>query len=313
MIFIAVLLVVFVVVLALGIAFVNHLYKTPQIRHRSDPGDLDLAFEELSIPTANDKNLYGWWVPAPSSHDGGAPTVILVHGWRRNVERVLSLIEFLHPAGFNLLAFDARSHGSSDADGISNMLKFSSDIRAAVGVALLRPEVSGGSVAVLGLSVGGAAAIHAASYDDRIGAVVTVGAFAHPGEVMRRELAGRGLPHIVISGILHYFEFQVGARLDDVAPRSRISKITAPVLLIHGDADEIITIEQGRSLYEAAGDSVEMWILPGYGHSDCSSHPEFAERVIHSLGTISITGTRRSRVDEPPCSRPEPSAAIRNP
>ena len=46
--------------------------------------------------------------------------------------RMMRYIEELHPRGFQLLAFDLRGHGSSDADNYPNMLKFSQDIRAAI-------------------------------------------------------------------------------------------------------------------------------------------------------------------------------------
>ena len=45
---------------------------------------------------------------------------------------MMRYIEELHPRGYQLLAFDLRGHGSSDADDYPNMLMFSQDIRAAI-------------------------------------------------------------------------------------------------------------------------------------------------------------------------------------
>jgi len=271
-------------VLWAGMAIVSHHYRTPRVSHRRDPGADGIGFEEVRFPTVGGKRLYGWWIPAATGQ--GAPTLALVHGWGRNVERMLRFIRELHPAGFNLIVFDARSHGSSDADGTANMLKFSADLRAALDEAVRRGADAGG-LGVLGLSVGGAAAIHAAAHDPRIGAVVTIGAFAHPGDLMRRELRSRGVPSVLAPLILRYVEHKIGARLNDIAPERQIPRITAPVLLVHGEDDVVVPVDHCRRLATAGGGNVETLILPGRGHSDCNRDHEFWPRVLSVFHRIS--------------------------
>ena len=262
--------------LVVGMAAVSRHYRTPRVPHQRDPGAEDIGFEEVRFPTAGGKQLYGWWIPAEGRES--APTLVLVHGWGRNVGRMLPLVRELHPAGFNIIAFDARSHGSSDTDGTANMLKFSADIGAALDEAVRR-GADAGKLGVLGLSVGGAAAIHAAAHDERIRAVVTVGAFAHPADLMRAELRARGLPSILLPAVLRCVEHSIGARLDDIAPERQVRKIAAPVLLVHGKDDVVVPVGHGRRLAAAAGANVELLVLPGRGHSDCNRDPLFWPRV----------------------------------
>jgi len=268
--------VVVVVLLAVGMAAVSRNYRTPRVPHRRDPGASDIAFSEIRFSTVGGKELYGWWIPAEGCDN--APTVVLVHGWGRNLERTLPFVRKLHPTGFNLIAFDSRSHGSSDADGTSSMLKFSADLRAALDEAIRR-GADPGKLGVLGLSVGGAAAIDAAAHDERIRAVITVGAFAHPGDLMRAELRDKGLPSILVPVILRYVEHSIGARLDEIAPERQIPTITAPVLLVHGENDVVVPVDHGRRLVTAGGANVELLILPERGHSDCNRDPLFWQRV----------------------------------
>jgi len=266
--------VVAAVVLVGGMVMVSLYYRTPPVRHRQDPGSLEIPFEEIRFPTEGGKSLYGWWIPS----EGSDRTLVLVHGWGRNVERVLPFVQELHPAGYNLIAFDARSHGSSDTDGTSNMLKFSADISAALDEAVRRgadPKALG----VLGLSVGGAAAIHEAAHDRRIQAVITVGAFAHPGDLMRAELMAKGIPAILASVICRYVEHSIGARLDDIAPEQQIRGIEAPVLLVHGEEDVVVPIEHGRRLADAGTVNIELLVLAGRGHSNCNFDQLFWPRV----------------------------------
>jgi len=267
-------LLVLIVVLVGGMAAVSYYYRTPRVAHRRDPTALNIAFEEVCFPTDGGKTLYGWWIPSA----GADRTLVLVHGWGRNVERVLPFVRELHPAGYNLIAFDARSHGSSDNDGTANMLKFSVDIQAALDEAQRRgadPEALG----VVGLSVGGAAALHAAAHDRRIRAVITVGAFAHPGDLMRAELREKGIPAILASAVCRYVEYSIGARLDIIAPEQQIRGIEAPVLLVHGEDDVVVPVDHGRRLAAAGSANVELLVLPGRGHSDCNDDELFWPRV----------------------------------
>lgn len=239
---------------------------------------MGLPFEELRFPTAGGASLYGWWMPG----EPGAPAVLLVHGWGRNAGRTLGLARRLHAAGYSLLAFDLRCHGRSEGRAPATMVKFSEDIRAAVDEAIRR-GAQPGRIGVLGLSVGGAAAIHAAARDPRVGAVVTVGAFAHPGDAMAHEMRSRGLPGVLIRPTLRWVEHRVGFRLDEAAPERQLSSVRCPVLVVHGTADNTVPLAHGRRLARAGGERVRFLELNGRGHSDCDRDPCFWPEVLALL------------------------------
>ena len=192
---------------------------------------------------------------------------------------MLPYLPMLRPLGYHLLAFDARHHGTSDRDGYATMLKFSEDVRAAIDHAVARFEVDRERIAVLGLSIGGSAAIHAAAHDPRIGAVVTAGAFAHPRDAMLP--AGRAwrllAPALPLA--FRYMEWRIGARLAEIAPEAVIARSRAPLLLVHGDADTVVPVSHAHRLAAAAGGRAELWVMPGRGHSDVHLEPGFPERL----------------------------------
>ncbi len=263
---------------------VSRAYRTPQTPSTRTPEDLGIGFEAIHFPTAAGLSLHGWWIPA--EEPAKSPTLILIHGWSRNAERMLPFIGPLHGAGFNLMAFDARCHGSSSCDGNGNMLKFSEDIRAAVSEALRR-GADPARLGVLGHSVGGAGTIHAAANDERIRAVVTVGAFAHPRDMTALDLARRNVPAPLARLIVTYVQHSVGVSLDIIAPENAIARITVPILLIHGEDDEIVPVEHAHRLAEAAGPNARLLVLSGRGHSDCDEDPAFWPAVLEHLnGTL---------------------------
>ena len=305
MVWILVIVAAVVSLLAFG---VSRLYRNPRFPHQRTPADEGIAFEEVRFPTANGRSLYGWWIPAEAGRmdsnvagadaamasDAGSaqapsstPTLILVHGWGRNLQRVMDYIVHLHGQGFHLLAFDSRNHGSSDRDRFSSMLKFGEDILAAVDFAAGRPHADPERMGVIGLSIGGAAAVWAAAHDPRIRAAVTVGAFAHPVEVMRPEFTHRHVPAPVTSVLFRYFQWRIGQTFDAIAPVNNIAHAEAKFLLVHGDQDVVVPPSQAHELAAAARPGhAEVWMLPGRGHSDCHQHEGFWERLRSFLAPL---------------------------
>ena len=281
MILLILLIVLFVVIV--GTLFLaSHSYKFKKEENINTPGKYGFDFEEIIIPNKNNKNLYGWWIPANHHNSENKPTIILVHGWSRNVDRAMAFIKKLHPAGYNLLAFDSRCHGKSDDDKFSSMVKFMEDIRATIDYSEKLTCVDTNRIGVLGLSIGGAASIYTASLDDRIKSVVTIGAFSHPKKVIGLEYNKHKIPNFpFVWFIFKYMEFRIGAKFNDIAPSNNIDKTDARVFLIHGIDDATVPIVQADELYNAGNpDNVELWKIEGKGHSDCNHHPDFWKKVL---------------------------------
>lgn len=255
---------------------IERMYRYEIKTHHITPEKFEIPFKEIRIPSVKDSQLYSWWIP--SSPD--APTLILLHGWGRNLARVMPYIEKFHPLGYNLLAFDARNHGSSSAIKHPTVGTFSEDILAVVDFLANTGLTSSDSIGILGLSIGGGAAINAAGWDDRIKSVVTIGALSHPVAVMNYEFHKRHIPNIIAKAILGYMRLRFRLDFDKIAPLKNITQADAAILLIHGDEDETVPLTQGQAL-EEAGDPTRthLWVMPGKGHSNCHDHPDFWEKV----------------------------------
>ncbi|MEA3286095.1 MAG: alpha/beta hydrolase [Candidatus Marinimicrobia bacterium] len=254
------------------------MYDLKLTPHTETPEKLDIPFEEVRFPTENQCSLYGWWIPVAKQPES-APTLILVHGWSRNLGRMLRYIQHLHPLNYNLLAFDARHHGSSDRDNHSSMHKFGQDIHAAVQYACSR-GIDPAKVGAIGLSIGGAGLPYAATLGSCLKAVVTVGAPAHPVDVMKREFKRYHIPGLLGWVILKQIETKIGVSYELFAPVNNIAKATAAFFVIHGDQDDVVLPSQGEKLKNAARDNqCDYWSIPERGHSNCHHEPGFWDKV----------------------------------
>ena len=255
-------------------------FRIEPVPHQSTPALLQLEFQEIRIPTQNNKQLYGWWIPGRNS-EIPQPTIVIMHGWRRNLDRSLPVMAALQETGWNMVAVDSRNHGSSDPDGVSTMIKFGEDIQAAVDFALQQAQTDSNHIGVVGISIGGAGSLYAASQDSRISAVATIGTFAHPAEIMRYDFKRKRIPfYPFVWTIFRYFEFSQGKSLEDIAPINNLPSIQARLLLIHGDQDLRVPPDHSIRLAKKAGTAkANLWLIPGYGHSNCHEHPQFSERL----------------------------------
>lgn len=252
-------------------------FRNPSQKHEKSPKDENINFEEISISTKNNKNLYGWWMEAEQK----APTIILMHGWGRNAGKLMPYIKNLYGNGFNILAFDSRNHGSSDKDDYSSMIKFAEDITASISFAEKMPTAEKNNSILIGLSIGGAASIYAAASDSRIKKIVTIGAPANPADVMAKHIRKRHVPMPIIWLAFEFMQYRVGKRFSEISADRNISKTKARVLLIHGTDDKVVPFSQaGKILAGANTEQAEIWAIKGKGHSNCHYEKGFWEKVI---------------------------------
>ena len=62
------------------------------------------------------------------------------------------------------------------------------------------------------------------------------------------------------------------------APRNRIAKVTSPVMLVHGDADNVIPISDSIELHRRLPGS-ELVVVPGGTHADLDPFRPFFDAV----------------------------------
>ncbi len=251
-----------------------YAYESPPAS--KTPAQYGIPCEEVRIPAVDGGRLYGWWIPGRE----GAPTLVLIHGWSRNTQRMLPYIRALHPLGYNLLAFDARNHGNSSPYARPTVYSFAEDAAAAVRFVAQEKPAAAAKIGLIGLSIGGGGAIDAAALDERIACVVTVGAVGHPVWTMLPEFQKRGIPEGAARLLFKAMELRYGLNFERIAPVHNIARTRARILLIHGERDETIALSQAEALRDAGDPQrVRLWVVPGKGHSDCHTHPEFWERV----------------------------------
>ncbi len=192
-----------------------------------------------------------------------------------------ALAEYLCSNGLAVLIFNFRGTGLSG--GNLDMLGWTEDLAAMLDYLYALDEVDKSWLSLLGFSGGAAVSIYVAARDNR---VTSVAAGACPAEF---KLWIRGEPRSLVEhfrgiGAIRDKDFPASpqAWLDgfkQVRPIDYIARISPrPLLIIHGDQDETVSVDDAYRLYAKAGEPKRLAIVEGAGHR--LRHDEKAMAII---------------------------------
>ena len=245
-------------------------YGRPTVR-RGLEAPVGLVATDVSLSGLDGGTLRGWFC-RPEGAAGapgapGAPGAVVLHGWGGAAADMVPVSEPLIDAGIHTLLLDARCHGRSDDAEFTSMPSFAEDLAAGVRWLRDQPGVDPDRVLVVGHSVGAGACLLAARDDPRIAAVISLSSMADPREMMTRMLSVGRVPRPLIPVSLRIVEHVIGTRFADFAPLVTLGALQIPVLLVHGDQDPVVPVEDVHRLARVAR-NVEVLVIPGAGHTE---------------------------------------------
>jgi pimeloyl-ACP methyl ester carboxylesterase len=197
----------------------------------------------------------------------------------------------LHRAGFNVMLFDARNHGRSDGDTFSSMPRFAEDLGMTIAWLTRHEPARAERIAVIGHSVGAGAALLEASRNPSIAAVVSIAAFAHPTALTEASLRWLRLPRPLTRMVIRYVEWVIGHPFDSIAPMHTIARIRCPVLLVHGQDDQVVPVTDAQLILEhAPPGQARLLEIAGAGHGSTEQIEEEMDAVVAFLHEHALEG-----------------------
>lgn len=205
-----------------------------------------LPLEDVWIRVGQDGRVFAWFVDAGPKQ----PVLLWCHGNAGNISNRLHNLQDLYRRGLSVLLFDYRGYGKSL--GTPTESGIYQDAMAAYDFLVRQRGVSPERLVLFGRSLGAAVA----------GEVAT-----------RRAAAGlileSAFPSMQSMADQHYWGLPARWFVDaEFNLTQKLSSLTVPLFMIHGDRDTIVPMRLGRQVYEAAPPPKAWYTVPGAGHND---------------------------------------------
>jgi fermentation-respiration switch protein FrsA (DUF1100 family) len=204
--------------------------------------------EEITLDTADGERVIVWHIPPR----GEQPVVLYLHGNGASLRWRVDRFRALTADGTGLVALSYRGYGGSSGSPTEEGMIRDADAAYAFAVARYAPA----RIVLWGESLGSGVAVALAA-EKPVGHVVLQSPFTSAADVA----AGR-----------YWF---VPVRLlmkDQFRSDLRIGKVTAPVLVLHGDRDTVVPFALGERLYAMIIAPKKFVRFPGDGHNDLGAH-----------------------------------------
>lgn len=244
-----------------------------------DPAELDSAREFAAWSfVSRGVELPVWEITGDMATDPGAPTLIITHGWGDS--RLGSLVRV--PAAVKIarrvIVWDLPGHG--EASGVSrlggtedaDLLELLARLKEGDGESR---ETDIGPVVLYGVSMGAGICLSVAARHPELGiaAVIAEAPYRFAPTPPRNLLRVMRMPYRwnlppvmwvigLLSGVGAFWNGHGGFDRKGLA-----RGLACPLLVIHGDADELCPLEDGRAICNAAADS-QMAVIDGAGHNN---------------------------------------------
>jgi hypothetical protein len=260
---------------ALLLAGCSRFFFLPHSVRVATPDQLGLAHEEVTFTSDDGVELFGWFLPAEGRAHG---TILFLHGNAENISTHFRLVAWLPARGFNVFIIDYRGYGASQ--GKPTLEGVQRDIDGAMTALLARTDIDRDRIVMYGQSLGGALAIYNAAhsrYRGHLRGVIADSAFSSYRGITREKMSAFWLTWPV--------QWVPWLTLDErFSPVAAIAALSPmPVLLIHGDADQIIPVHHAHRLFDAAREPRQLWIVPGANHIQTMAAPDWQDRLVAYL------------------------------
>ena len=205
-----------------------------------------LPLEDIWFSSADGTKLFGWY-----AEQGATSGVVLwCHGNAGNIINRLENLRALYRTGLSVFIFDYRGYGRSQ--GAPSEEGLYQDAIGAYDYLTRTRMIRSERIVIFGRSLGASVAAELASHKPAAGLILES---CFPSIEAVAKFHYGGLPVHWLLGA----EF----RLID-----RLPQLSLPKLIIHGDQDDIIPLELGQQVFEAAKPPKSFYVIKGADHNN---------------------------------------------
>lgn len=228
-----------IVLVYLGMFLLAHFFADTMI-FQPRPSSYQNTKQIISVEYGNDTKISAVYLPNPDARY----TILYSHGNAEDIGHLLPMLEDIKGMGFSVFAYDYQGYGTSP--GTSSEESAYEDGFAAYEYLARNLCIPAKRIIALGRSLGGAVATDLA-HKRQLGGLIIESSFVTAYRVLTR------VP------LLPFDKFK---------NISKIKNVRCPVLVIHGNQDEVIPLWHGKRLFQEAYEPKLSFWVEGAGHNN---------------------------------------------
>jgi len=238
----------------------SSLLYQPTYEQHFDPEQMNVKYQDLWFKNANGNKINAWYFESKSRTNVPAQAVIVFfHGNGENLSSHFLNLLWILDDSYDYMIFDyagyGRSEGSPSPEGT-----VLDGIAAIEWVHKNKPTLP---IVILGQSLGGAVAMRSAI---ELRDSVPISLVVVESSFESYQDAGNG----ILANTWFTWPFQWLAYLllsDTYAPEGMVDRLAPiPLIVIHGEQDDVVDIELGQAVFKNAVSPKEFWKVPQGKH-----------------------------------------------
>lgn len=201
--------------------------------------------EEVTFKTRDGAMIVSWWAKAQP----GKPTILYFHGNAGTLATRGERVRKYNDKGYGVFMMTYRGYGGST--GRPSERANVRDGKQAYDL-LIKAGLSPSEIVIYGESLGSGVATQVAAAKDCAGVILDA-----PYTTMT-DVAALHYPYLPARWLM----------TDRYLSKKYVGRINAPLLIVHGEDDQVIPVEMGRAMFAMAKDPKQIATFKGAGHAD---------------------------------------------
>lgn len=222
----------------------------PDSAIKSTPQEYNLDYQDVWLDIEQEK-IHGWWIP---TSDSSAPVLLYFHGNGSNNGDLVDIAAMFHQLGLSVLLIDYRGYGKSSPT-FPNETRVYQDAIAAWDYLTGDRNIDPQNIFVYGHSLGGAIAIDLAIKHPQMAGLITEGTFTSIRDMAALDKFFRVFP----------LDWIINQHFNSI---TKIKSLKVPLLIIHGNRDELIPMSMAEQLYANAPQSKQLVTIAEANHNN---------------------------------------------
>ncbi|WP_174285512.1 alpha/beta fold hydrolase [uncultured Sphingomonas sp.] len=254
--------------------------------------------EDIRLETQDGVSIAATFTPGRNDR---SPAVLLLHGVGASRQATAANAGWLASLGYATLTIDFRGHGQSGIKPRTFGLNEALDAQTAF--AWLKHRQHHASVAIIGISLGGAASLLGDDGPIPADALILQAVYPDIRQAIRNRIASRtsvGVGYLFEPLLSYQAPLRFGAWPSRLSPLKALPRYRGPVLVIGGEQDRSTPPSETRAMFAAAPGRKELWLVPFGDHADiCDlASPAYRRHVeaflLKTIGRPANTGSEIS-------------------